>query len=69
MTYEVIQPHARMLAVLMGLQAGMPPFDFGGITGRHKPEYFAAVQLGMDYNYAPMEEIFKGILVRTLGQG
>jgi cell filamentation protein len=60
---------ARMLAVLMGLQAGMPPFDFGGITGRHKLEYFAAVQLGMDYNYAPMEEIFKGILVRTLGQG
>lgn len=60
---------ARMLAVLMGLQAGLPPFDFGGLTGRHNQKYFAAVQLGMDYNYAPMEEIFRDVLVRTLRQG
>jgi cell filamentation protein len=59
---------ARMLAVLMGLQAGLPPFDFGGIKGRAKQEYFAAVQAGMDYNYAPMESIFKTVLARTLRQ-
>jgi cell filamentation protein len=59
---------ARMLAVLMGLQAGLPPFDFGGIKGRLKQKYFTAVQTGMEYNYAPMEKIFMTVLERTLRQ-
>jgi cell filamentation protein len=59
---------ARMLAVLMGLQAGLPPFDFGGIKGRLKQRYFAAVQAGMEYNYVPMETIFRAVLARTLQQ-
>jgi cell filamentation protein len=59
---------ARMLAVLMGLQAGLPPFDFGGIKGRLKQKYFAAVQAGMEYNYAPMESIFRTVLERSLRQ-
>jgi cell filamentation protein len=60
---------ARMLAVLMGLQAGLPPLDFGGIKGKLKQNYFASVQAGMDYNYAPMADIFKAVLARTLRQG
>lgn len=60
---------ARMLAVLMGLQAGLPPFDFGGIKGRHKQKYFTAVQAGMEYNYTPMETIFRAVLARSLRQG
>lgn len=60
---------ARMLAVLMGLQAGLPPFDFGGIKGRLRQKYLAAVQAGMDYNYAPMEGIFRTVLTRSLRQG
>lgn len=60
---------ARMFAVLMGLQAGLPPFDYGVITGSKKLKYFAAVQAGMDYNYAPMEDIFRDVLVRTLRRG
>jgi cell filamentation protein len=59
---------ARMLTVLMGLQAGLPPFDFGGITGRIRQEYFTAVQAGLDYNYTPMEEIFRSVFRRTLRQ-
>lgn len=55
-----------MLAVLMGLQAGFPPLSFGGIMGKRKQKYFAAVQAGMDYNYSPMENIFKDVLARTL---
>jgi len=35
---------------------------------RAKQEYFAAVQAGMDYNYAPMESIFRTVLARTLRQ-
>lgn len=57
---------ARMLAVLMGLQAGLPPFDFSIIKGRTRQEYFTAVQAGLDYNYTPMEEIFRAVLRRTL---
>jgi cell filamentation protein len=57
---------ARMLAVLMGLQAGLPPFDFSIIKGKVRQEYFAAVQAGLDYNYVPMEDIFRAVLQRTL---
>lgn len=57
---------ARMVAVLMGLQAGLPPFDFGGLKGKVRKKYFAAVQAGMDYNYQPMEKVFSAVLRRTL---
>ena len=57
---------ARMLAVLMGLQAGLPPFDFSIIKGKVRQDYFAAVQAGLDYNYAPMGNIFRAVLRRTL---
>lgn len=60
---------ARMLAVLMGLQAGLPPLDFDGIKGKNKQAYFAAVQAGMDYNYQPMEQVFRAVIARTLRPG
>jgi cell filamentation protein len=56
---------ARLLATLMGLQAGLPPLDFGGIRGRTKRSYIAAVQAGLDRNYAPMAEIFGAVIART----
>jgi cell filamentation protein len=57
---------ARLLAVLMGLQAGLPPLDFGGIRGRVRQRYIAAVHAGLDRNYAPMAEIFRAVIFRTL---
>jgi cell filamentation protein len=57
---------ARLLAVLMGLQAGLPPLDFGGIRGRVRQHYIAAVHAGLDRNYAPMTEIFRAVIARTL---
>lgn len=60
---------ARMLAVLMGLQADFPPFDFSVITGKTRQQYFAAVQAGLDYNYRPMEDIFRAVLAGTLRRG
>ena len=56
----------RLLAILMGLQAGLPPLNFGGIQGRKRDEYFAAVRAGVDRNYTPMEEIFSAVIRRTL---
>jgi cell filamentation protein len=57
----------RLLAVLMALQAGLPPLDFGNIKGRKRREYFAAVRSGLERDYGPMEEIFSDVIRRTLG--
>ena len=57
---------ARILAVLMSLQAGLPPLDFSGIKGRNRQAYFAVVRNGLERNYAPMENIFSEIVQRTL---
>jgi cell filamentation protein len=57
---------ARLLSVLMALQAGLPPLDFSEVQGTKRDEYFAAVQAGMDRDYQPMERIFSGVIERTL---
>jgi len=56
---------ARMLSILMALQAGLPPLDFSGIRGKKRKEYFAAVRAGLDRNYVPMEAIFSDVIRRT----
>jgi len=57
---------ARLLAVLMALQAGIPPLDFGGIKGKKREEYFSAVRAGMDHDYEAMEKIFTSVVRRTM---
>jgi len=57
---------ARLLSVLMGLQAGLPPLDFTEIEGMKRDKFFAAVQAGMDLDYKPMERIFSGVVEWTL---
>jgi len=53
----------------MATQVGLPPLDFGDLKGDKKQNYFRAVQAGMDYNYGPLEEIFTGVIKRTLRGG
>lgn len=57
---------ARLLAMLMGLQAGLPALDFGGVRGEEKRRYILAVQAGLDRNYEPMTIVFRRIVARTL---
>ena len=57
---------ARMLAILMALQADLPPLDFGSIRGRKRHEYFEAVQAGLEQNYGLMGKIFRTVIRRTL---
>jgi len=57
---------ARILAILMALQAGLPPLNFAGIKGKKRREYFAAVRAGLYRDYKPMEEVFRLIIARTL---
>jgi len=56
---------ARMLATLMGLQAGLPALDFSEIRGRRRKDFFAAVQAGVARDYHPMEKIFTAVIRRT----
>ena len=57
---------ARILAVLMGLQAGLPALYFDKLSGRTRQEYFAAVRAGLDRNYEPMAKLFTAVIERTL---
>lgn len=56
----------RLLAVLMVLQADLPPLDFTVIDGEKKTAYIAGVQAGMGQNYQPMTQIFNEVISRTL---
>jgi cell filamentation protein len=57
---------ARILAVLMGLQAGLPALFFDNLSGRKRQQYFAAVQAGVNDNYEPMTKLFTAVIERTL---
>jgi cell filamentation protein len=56
---------ARLVAILMAAQAGMPPLDFSGVRAARRAEYFLAVRVGLSRDYAPMERVFAGVLRRT----
>ncbi|MDP2601356.1 MAG: Fic family protein [Deltaproteobacteria bacterium] len=55
----------RLLAILMGLQARLPPLDFTGIKGKKRQQYFAAVRAGIGRDYEPMERIFSDVVRRS----
>jgi len=57
---------ARVLSILMALQAGLPLLNFSLIAEEKKQEYFDAVQAGLDKNYKTMERIFAEIIERSL---
>ena len=60
---------ARVLSILMALQAGLPLLNFSLIAKEKNQGYFAAVQAGLDKNYAPMERLFSEIIERSLAAG
>lgn len=57
---------ARLVATLMGLQAGLPVLNFGGIRGDEKKRYISAVHAAVGRDYAPMTAIFRRVIARTL---
>jgi len=52
----------RLLATLMGLQAGLPLLDFSEMAGWRKDEYFAAIRAGLDRDYRPMIRLFRDVI-------
>jgi len=63
--WEANERIARLLSVLMALQAGLPPLNFSQLQGAKRDEYFAAVQSGMDRDYKPMERIYSEVIEWT----
>jgi cell filamentation protein len=56
---------ARLLAVLMGLQAGLPPLDFSVLDGPGHDTYIASIHAAMARNYEPLTEIFEEAILQT----
>ncbi len=56
---------ARLLAVLMGLQAGLPPLDFSSMLGRGKRIYIAAIHAALAKDYEPLTGVFEKIIDQT----
>ncbi len=57
---------ARILSILMALQAGLPLLNFSLIAEQKRDEYFAAVRAGLDRNYQLMGAILSEVIERTL---
>ena len=56
---------ARLLATLMGLQAGLPLLLFDAMEAEGREAYFAAIRAGMERNYHPMQAIFAKIIEQS----
>jgi cell filamentation protein len=60
---------SRLLAILMGLQAGLPMLVFDEMEGARREAYFAAVREGLGEDYKPMANIFKRIIEQSRSEG
>ncbi len=60
---------SRLLAILMGLQAGLPMLVFDEMEGARREAYFAAVREGLGEDYNPMANIFKRIIEQSRSEG
>jgi cell filamentation protein len=58
---------ARLLALLMAMQAGLPTLNFWGFAGRGKRRYVAAIHRALDRDYSPMQACFRDAIRRTCG--
>ncbi len=56
---------ARLLALLMGLQAGLPPLNFSSLDGNGKQRYIAAIHAAVARDYQPLSEIFLRAIKQT----
>jgi cell filamentation protein len=56
---------ARLLALLMALQAGLPPLDFSPLAGVGKRAYIAAIHAAMGRNYVPLAARFSAVIATT----
>lgn len=56
---------ARLLALLMALQAGLPPLDFSPLAGRGRRAYIAGIHAAMGRDYEPLAAMFRRVISRS----
>ena len=56
---------ARLLALLMALQAGLPPLDFSPMLGRGRRIYIGGIHAAMGRDYRPLAAVFEKIIERS----
>lgn len=56
---------ARLLALLMGLQAGLVPLDFHALLGRGRRHYIAGIHAAVGRDYLPLARIFERVIARS----
>lgn len=56
---------ARLLALMMAFQAGLPPLDFSSWSGGGVRNYIAAVHAAVGSDYEPMVGLFSEMIQRT----
>src|SRR5438309_11209864 len=56
---------ARLLAMLMALQAGLPPLDFSPLSGRGRHAYIAGIHAAMDRDYTTLAAMFARVIERS----
>ena len=56
---------ARLLTLMMALQAGLPPLDFNPMLGRGRRSYIGGIHVAMGRDYGPLAAVFKKIIARS----
>jgi cell filamentation protein len=56
---------ARLLGLLMALQAGLPPLDFSPLSGRGRRAYIGAIHAAVGRDYAPLASLFGRVIARS----
>lgn len=56
---------ARLLALLMALQAGLPPLDFAPLAGRGRRAYIGGIHTAVSGNYVPLAAMFGRVIERS----
>jgi len=57
---------ARLLAIIMALQARLPFLDFSDLKDQKRDEYFEAVRSDLERDYKSMGKIFNDLIYRSL---
>lgn len=56
---------ARLLTLLMALQAGLPPLDFGPLGGRGRSAYIGGIHAAVGGDYRPLAAAFVRVIERS----
>ena len=56
---------ARMVAVLMAAQAGLPVLDFKPMLGPGRRAYIAAIHSALGRDYQPLADVFGKVIARS----